>query len=141
MGVNSLPNTVNRQRCGCDLNPGPSVLESGMLTTRLPNHLMQWPAKISFHSTNLQSLSREILGAAAKLAVTTKTKKTTATTIHAKQPHFLHFGQVVPTQLCSSWLILTDTSHHADGLTVNNQKCYLIAIVSAVTFCVNDYGI
>jgi len=23
MGVNSLPKTVNRQRCGCDLNPGP----------------------------------------------------------------------------------------------------------------------
>ena len=25
MGVNSLPKTVNRQRRGCDLNPGPSA--------------------------------------------------------------------------------------------------------------------
>ena len=37
MGVNSLPKTVTRQRRGCDLNPGPSVLESSMLTTRLPS--------------------------------------------------------------------------------------------------------
>ena len=38
MGVNSLPNTVTRQRCGCDLNPGPSAPESSTLTTRLPSH-------------------------------------------------------------------------------------------------------
>ena len=38
MGVNSLPKTVTRQRRGCDLNPGPSVPESSMLTTRLPSH-------------------------------------------------------------------------------------------------------
>jgi len=38
MGVNSLPGTVTRQRRGCDLNPGPSALESSMLTTRLPSH-------------------------------------------------------------------------------------------------------
>jgi len=36
--VNSLPNTVTRQRRGCDLNPGPTASESGSLTTRLPNH-------------------------------------------------------------------------------------------------------
>jgi len=38
MGVSSLPQTVTRQRRGCDLNPGPSVPESSMLTTRLPSH-------------------------------------------------------------------------------------------------------
>jgi len=36
MGVNNLPKTVTRQRCGCDLNPGPSAPESSTLTTRLP---------------------------------------------------------------------------------------------------------
>ena len=38
MGVNSLPKTVIRQHRGCVLNPGPSVPESGTLTTRLPSH-------------------------------------------------------------------------------------------------------
>jgi len=38
MGVNSLPKTVTRQRCDCDLNPGPSASESSTLTTRLPSH-------------------------------------------------------------------------------------------------------
>ena len=38
MGVNSLPKTVTRQHRGLDLNPGPSALESSMLTTRLPSH-------------------------------------------------------------------------------------------------------
>jgi len=38
MGVNSLPKTVTRQRCGRDLNLGTSALESSMLTTRLPSH-------------------------------------------------------------------------------------------------------
>ena len=38
MGVNSLPKTVTRQRCGCDMNPGPSAPESSTLTTRLPSH-------------------------------------------------------------------------------------------------------
>ena len=38
MGVNSLPKTVTRQRCDCDLNPGPTVPESSTLTTRLPSH-------------------------------------------------------------------------------------------------------
>ena len=36
--MNSLPKTVTQQRCGCDLNPGPSAPESSMLTTRLPSH-------------------------------------------------------------------------------------------------------
>jgi len=40
MGVNSLPETVTRQRRGCDLNPGPSAFESSMLTTRLPSHTL-----------------------------------------------------------------------------------------------------
>ena len=40
MGVNSLPNTVTRQRHDCDLNPGPSAPESSTLTTRLPSHLV-----------------------------------------------------------------------------------------------------
>jgi len=37
MGVNSLPNTVTRQRPDCDLNPGPTVPEFSTLTTRLPS--------------------------------------------------------------------------------------------------------
>jgi len=36
--VNSLPKTVTRQWCGCDLNPGPSVPESSTLATRLLCH-------------------------------------------------------------------------------------------------------
>jgi len=38
LGVNSLPKSVTRQRCGCDLNPGPTAPESSTLTTRLPSH-------------------------------------------------------------------------------------------------------
>jgi len=38
MGVNSLPNTVTRQRRDCDLNPGHCAPESSTLTTRLPSH-------------------------------------------------------------------------------------------------------
>jgi len=38
MGVNSLPKNVTGQRRDCDLNPGPSALESSTLTTRLPSH-------------------------------------------------------------------------------------------------------
>jgi len=38
MGVNSLPETVTRQRRDCDLNRGPSAPESSTLTTRLPSH-------------------------------------------------------------------------------------------------------
>ena len=36
--MNSLPKTVTRQRRDCNLNLGPSALESSMLTTRLPSH-------------------------------------------------------------------------------------------------------
>ena len=36
--MNSLPNTVTRQRRDCDLSPGPSAPESSTLTTRLPSH-------------------------------------------------------------------------------------------------------
>jgi len=35
MGVNSLHKTVTRQRRDCDLNSGPSALESSTLATRL----------------------------------------------------------------------------------------------------------
>ena len=38
MGVNSLPETVTRQRRDCDLKPGPSAPESSTLTTRLTSH-------------------------------------------------------------------------------------------------------
>jgi len=38
MGVDSLPNTVTRQRRYCDLNPGPSAPESSTLTIQLPSH-------------------------------------------------------------------------------------------------------
>jgi len=36
--VNSLPETVTRQRRGCDLNPGPTAPESSRPTIRLPSH-------------------------------------------------------------------------------------------------------
>jgi len=45
--VNSLPKTVTRQHCDCDLNPGPSVPESSTLTTRLPSH--SYRAVIEIH--------------------------------------------------------------------------------------------
>ena len=38
MGMNSWPKTVARQRHSCDLNPGPSLPEFNMLTTRQPSH-------------------------------------------------------------------------------------------------------
>jgi len=38
IGVNSLPKTVTQQCHGCNLNPGPSALESSTLTTRLLSH-------------------------------------------------------------------------------------------------------
>jgi len=44
MGVNSLPNTVTRQRRDCHLNPGPSAPESSTLTTRLLSHPMHYNA-------------------------------------------------------------------------------------------------
>jgi len=44
--VNSLPKTVTRQRCDCDLNPGPSAPESSTLTTRLPSHVLSRHRKL-----------------------------------------------------------------------------------------------
>ena len=35
--MNSLPQTVTRQRRGYDLNPGPSAPQSSTLTIRLPS--------------------------------------------------------------------------------------------------------
>ena len=46
MGVNSLPNTVTRQRYCCDLNPGPSAPESSMLTTWLLSHHIEYFASV-----------------------------------------------------------------------------------------------
>jgi len=39
--MNNLPKTVTRQRRDCDLNPGPSVPESSVLTTPLMSHTSQ----------------------------------------------------------------------------------------------------
>jgi len=39
MDVNSLPETVIRQRRSCDLNPGSTAPEFSTLTTRLPSHV------------------------------------------------------------------------------------------------------
>ena len=50
MGVNSLPETVKRQRRDCDLNPGPSAPESSTLTTRLPSHPTTTTARALGHS-------------------------------------------------------------------------------------------
>ena len=53
MGVNSLPMPVTRQRCGCDLNPGPTARESSTLTTRLPSHRAIHRGKRSLRETGL----------------------------------------------------------------------------------------
>ena len=45
MGVNSLPKTVTQQRRDCDLNPGPTVPESSMLT--LSNQATQRPQTVA----------------------------------------------------------------------------------------------
>ena len=57
MGVNSLPKTVTRQRRDCDLNPGPSALESSTLTTRLPSH----PVMTDEHKTGYERLMMIVL--------------------------------------------------------------------------------
>ena len=61
MGVNSLPKIVARQRCGCDLNPGPSAPESSTLTTRLPSH-PPWvqPRQKSWRGHRTPSFSKPI---------------------------------------------------------------------------------
>jgi len=53
--VNSLPETVTRQRRDCDLNPGPSAPESSTLTTRLPSHPWQYRGTITVNSCLLVS--------------------------------------------------------------------------------------
>jgi len=45
--MNSLPKTVNRQRRGCDLNPGRTAPESSTLTTRLPSHSLPLNARLN----------------------------------------------------------------------------------------------
>jgi len=52
VGVKSLPKTVTRitrQRRSCDLNPGPSVPESSVLTTRLPSHPLVSVHRVKSH--------------------------------------------------------------------------------------------
>ena len=44
--MNSLPKTVTRQRCDCDLNLGPSAPESSTLTTRLTSHAYSGECKV-----------------------------------------------------------------------------------------------
>jgi len=58
MGVKSLPKTVTRQRCGCDLNPGPTAPESSTLTTRLPSHpeLMDTSCIFSLNETGPENI-------------------------------------------------------------------------------------
>jgi len=59
MGVSSLPKTVTRQRCDCDLNPGPSAPESSTLTTRLPSHPTTTNAELF---NRLERVLRRLLG-------------------------------------------------------------------------------
>ena len=65
MGVNSLPETVTRQRRDCDLNLGPFAPESSTLTTRLSSHPFtaeydnnNWLSKVIFFSITLDELMR-----------------------------------------------------------------------------------
>jgi len=57
MGVNCLPETVTRQRRGCNLNPGPSAPESSMLNTRLLSHeiLSDLVCLTAAHETNTRT--------------------------------------------------------------------------------------
>jgi len=57
MGVNSLPRTVTRQRCGCDLNPGPSASELNTLTTQLLGH----PANFSIFDTLVDNNKAQLM--------------------------------------------------------------------------------
>ena len=57
--MNSLPQTVTRQRRDCDLNPGPTAPESSTLTTRLPIH-PRLPVSGEIHPVNFcASVSRK----------------------------------------------------------------------------------
>ena len=65
MGVNSLPKTVTQQRRACDLNPGPSVPESSMLTTRLPSRHIHPSVSLHFSRINFSlSLKDDVVVAA-----------------------------------------------------------------------------
>ena len=57
MGVNSLPKTVIRQRCDCDLNLDPSAPESSTLTTRLPSHPNHYDTRRIFYKESLVTKS------------------------------------------------------------------------------------
>ena len=59
MSVNSLPKTVTRQCRGCDLNPGPTVPESSMLTTQLLAKYLIRPTRFLVrHACILEVLSK-----------------------------------------------------------------------------------
>ena len=58
--MNSLPKTVPRWRCGCDLNPGPSAHESSTLTTRLPSISIGVLATVDCSSVLLAQVLRQI---------------------------------------------------------------------------------
>jgi len=65
MGVNSLPNTVTRQRRGCDLNPGPSAPEYTTITTRLLSHInlfvteiINWNPRCSLYANLFEMLAK-----------------------------------------------------------------------------------
>ena len=55
MGVNSLPETVTRQRHDCDLNPGRTAPESSTLSTRLPSH---HPHAVALHVSRYSASMR-----------------------------------------------------------------------------------
>jgi len=59
MGVNSLPKTVTWQCCGCDLNPGPSALESSTRhsATKLLVNLQKNEMKPNNHSNRCYGVS------------------------------------------------------------------------------------
>ena len=60
MGVNCLPETVARQRRGCNLNPGPSAPESSTLNTRLLSHeiLSDLACLTAAHESNTHTHAR-----------------------------------------------------------------------------------
>ena len=82
--MNSLPKTVNRQRRGCDLNPGPSAPESSTLTTRLPSHptheytCKKSSSKISWFNPNGTDTSDRITFPASAVAKYTQALLTVA---------------------------------------------------------------
>jgi len=61
MGVNRLPQTVTRQRRGCDLNPGPSAPESSTLQLgyRATHTTLQYIINRSFSNISVSEVIRQ----------------------------------------------------------------------------------